>query len=383
MKRTFYQLITLLGVMAFGLNGLNAQTYNCQGHRYGCNNYNEIQEIEILDSDGNKVFKKTPDGCNGGPRSYNVMSTTPSFTLESTKTYTIKFKMSNNITINKDFSAFIDLNGDGDYTDVNEFLSKTWGAGTGVQEDQNYAGGTTHTETFIVGCAASPFSGTSRIRFRGGFSGNYGAKNNANNSENDWNYGETEEFTFNLASDLTVSAAFIGDITAYKNVDYYMTSTNGSKNFDWDENSDGYDSIGFQTITWNWGSTGTKTMKTRSENCAGIDSTVTNINVVDVTKAPVVDFIADITLGAPGAEINFVDLSTNGVSTRNWTIYDSFMNPVLYKDNSDVILGKTLKFPGFLFNDKGIYTVCLEAINANVETKYAKQITSQLHLQIM
>jgi hypothetical protein len=246
---------------------------------------------------------------------------------------------------------------------VNELLSKSWGAGIGTQEDQNYSGGTTHTETFTVGCAAGPYTGNSRIRFRGGFSGNYGAKNNATNSETQWNYGETEEFTFNLISDLTVSAAFIGDPIAYRGVDYFMTSANGSKNFDWDESANGWDSIGYKTIIWNWATTGTKTMKTRSENCAGIDSATRTITVKTVTKAPVVDFIADITLANPGDEINLIDLSANGVGTRTWTIYDSFMNPVLYMDNSDIIVGNPTKFPAFNFMDNGLYTVCLEATN--------------------
>ena len=371
MKRTFYQLLTLLGVVALGYTSLNAQTYSNQGHRWGCVNYAAINEIEILDADGNTVYEKTPDGCNGGAAHYNVISTTPSFSLESQKTYTIKFKVAANITINKNFSCWIDLNGDGDYNDVNEFLSEEWGTGSGAQPLQNYQGGVTYTETFTVGCAAAPFTGDTRIRFRSNLQ-NYGANNLSGSSEALMNYGETEEYTFNLISDLTVSSAFIGDPIAYKDVDYYMTSANGSKNFDWDENADGYDSIGFQTITWRWGSNGTKMMKTRSENCAGIDSSTTNIVVQDVTAAPVVDFIADVTLGNPGAEINFIDLTANGVSTRTWTMYDSFMNPVLYMDNSDLIAGKTLKFPAFNFMNKGLYTVCLEATNAKGSDKVCK-----------
>ena len=42
MKRTFYQLLTLLGVVALGYTSLNAQTYSNQGHRWGCVNYAAI-----------------------------------------------------------------------------------------------------------------------------------------------------------------------------------------------------------------------------------------------------------------------------------------------------------------------------------------------------
>lgn len=364
MKKTFYQLFILLGLIAYNIPGAKAQTYVCQGHSNGCANYAQILEIALYDSDGIKIFEKTPDACNGGANSYNVMSTKPSFSLESNKTYTIKFKVSANITINKNFSSWIDLNGDGDYKDVNEFVSERWGSGTGVQPEQNYVGGSTITETFTVGCASGPFAGPSRIRFRCGFTGGgWGGNNTAGSSEVNMSYGETEEFTFNLISDLTVSASFNGDVTAYKDVEYYMESTNGSKNFDWDENDDGYDKIESDNFQYTWNTTGTKKMKTRSQNCAGIDSAVRNINVIDVTKAPVVDFLADKTLATPGDYIKLTDLSQNGSSVRTWTIYDSFSNPVLTYTNSDREAGSSLKFPIYQFMQKGLYTVCLEASN--------------------
>lgn len=374
MTKTFYQLFILLGIIAYNFTGAQAQTYTCQGHTNGCNNYAQIQEIALYDSDGKKVYEKTPDACNGGPSSYNVMSTTPSFALESNKTYTIKFKVSANITINKNFSCWIDLNGDGDYQDVNEFVSATWGSGTGVQPEQDYVGGVTITETFTVGCAAAPFTGNTRIRFRCGFTGGgWGGNNTAGSSEVNMSYGETEEFTFNLISDLTVSAAFNGDPIAYKDVAYYMESTNGSKNFDWDADNNGsYEKTG-DAHNWTFTSTGSKQIKTRSQNCAGVDSLLTTINVVNVTKAPVVDFIADKTLGSPGEIIKLTDLSINGSSTRTWTIYDSFSNPVMHFDNSDREPGSTLKFPVFnTFMNKGLYTVCLEASNAMGSDKKCK-----------
>jgi PKD repeat protein len=366
MKRKFYLFLSLLSTFAiFGTGSVNAQSYSCQGHYYGCsyNNNNSrryaaINKLQILTS-GTNVYEKTPDDCNVSPQSntgghYNVMSTQPSFTMVSGNTYEVKFNITNPGGYNgyqNYFMVYIDLNGDGDYSDAGEHTSAGW---------NTFSSSTTHTKTFTIPCAGVK-SGVSRIRFRTDYQ--YGPfRNRVGDHSTRGTYGETEEFTINLSSPSSILPTFSMPDSIYKGTFAKAVYTGNGGKIWWDWDTTGAVAGGTVFTGINTSTLGCIDLKCISENCFGKDSSTKTICIVDPTSAVIADFVADETSVQLYEDIQFYDLSDFGPTDWNWEIYDTMQSPHIVYDLT-FKSGGTDQNPVFDFYEPGLFTVCLTGYN--------------------
>jgi PKD repeat protein len=362
MKKIFYQLSTLLiTFIVAGIGSVNAQTYTCQGHSPGCSGSNgaaAIKQIEIF-LDGNSVYRKTPDVCNGGAANYNVMSTSSSFSLYSGNTYTIKFMLNQYYGNRKNFMAFLDLNSDGDYTDAGEHISPKWGTNSGVQTVQGYTGNVTYTETFYVPCNITP--GTTRMRFRSNLDQGFGFDNTAGASSSRGSYGETEEYTMTLVNPTSIVSSFTVPTSLYAGTDVTLVST-GTGSSSWDLDDDGtIDGTGDEFT--NKYAAGTYTMKNIATSaCLGKDSSYKTFTIINPPQLPTADFVANKTDVQLYDEVKLFDLSQYGPTDWNWHLYDSSQSPAIDLTEIDRS-GGTKKNPTFDFYETANLTVCLRGYN--------------------
>jgi len=368
MKRKIYLFLALLtGFTIFGSGNVNAQTYSCQGHQYGCEyatnsrRYAAINSLEIL-TGGTSIYKKTPDGCNmpgasgNGNGHYNVMSTQPSFTLVAGNTYEVKYSISNPAGYNgyqNYFLAYLDLDGDGNYTSTGEHVSNGWStsSGTGIV-----------TRSFTIPCTGAK-DGVSRIRFRTDYQ--YGnLRNNQGSHSSRGYYGETEEFTITMSSPSSIISTFSMVDTVFIGTAAKATYTGNGGFIWWDwENDDNVDQVGGAVFTGISTSVlGSFDLECRSANCFGTDSVVRSIVVVNPSAAVVADFVADETTVQLYEDIQFYDLSDNGPTDWNWEIYDTNQTPHIVYDLTWKS-GGTDQNPVFDFFDPGLFTVCLTGYN--------------------
>lgn len=365
MKRKIYLILTLLSAFTLlGVGSVQAQTYTCLGHYYGCsyNNgatlrYAAINGIEIL-ADGVSVWKKNGDGCNSSPASftnghYNVMSTTPSFTLVAGTTYEVKYDLVNPLGTNSgSFIAFLDLDGDGNYQNVaGEHISDGWSS-------INRPTAQTHSEFFTIPCSGLK-AGTSRIRFRSEYASNL--LNTANEHSTSEAYGETEEYTITLANPTSIVSTFNMPDTAFKGTFAKATYTgNGGKSWWYFDNGSKVDGTVYSPLPT--GSTGTFDVKNVSENCFGRDSLVKKLVVINPPALAIPDFVSDVNKVQLYSDIQLYDLSDNGPTDWKWHLFDTTQNFPIHLYTSDRT-GGTDQNPIFTFYEAGTYTVCLSGFN--------------------
>ncbi len=137
----------------------------------------------------------------------------------------------------------------------------------------------------------------------------------------------------------------------------YVCSASGSgNNFDWDFNNDGiYDASG-ASVTYNYATAATTTIKCVISSCQGTTTLVKNVKVLNPTVAPTTLFHASFTAGTPTDIFSLFDDSKNGPTTWQWTITPSTFNVIngsLTSQNVDV-----------KFMQVGTYTIKLRTSNA-------------------
>lgn len=369
MKKIFYQFSAFLVMFIVASFGISAQTYTCLGHgTQGCfrsatQNAAAINTIEIF-KDGVSIFKKAADGCNNGPNNYNVLSTTPSFTLYGGETYEVNWTFLSNWGNTHNFIGFLDYNSDGDYKDANEHISPEWGVGTGVQVVQGYRNTGNYTEKWTVPCNVT--SGTTRIRFRSNIETGFGFQNEASASEaaaTGTGYGETEEFTINLVSPTSIISGFNVVDTAYvgTNVTFYNTG-NGAVEWDLFDNLSVDGTL--DEFSYIFNTTGTYKMKnTAISQCVGKDSSYKSVVIVDPPQGTISDFVADKTEVQLYDIVNLFDLSQYGPVDWRWRVFDTTQNPKVELTEADREFPSTSQNPQFVFYTPGTYTVCLSTYN--------------------
>ena len=373
-------LLSLLTIFSFS-SDLFAQ-YSVPNHYFGCQ-YNTtgyiaaINDFVVEDNSGNVLFNKPGDECNqttsgvnvtGGH--YNEMTLTPSFTLSSGGTYTIKINCTNpgNYTLGAVVGIWIDVNGDEDFSDAGEFITpNSWQ----VPSAANNANAGSYGELeFTVPCGN--FEGSTRMRIRSNYNAYSITSSSHSSTGTAFYYGETEDYTIAIAKPTGLNAsAFIPD-TAFIGtvVNFVNGNQTGYISHAWDVGNNGsvdYTTTNAQHI---FNAVGTYSVKLKSVNCLGADSVVKQVVIVAPTAPPVADFVATKNRVELFDVFNLVDLSTNGPTYWSYyvtdgadTIYYQGGNPFIHK-NPEIFTGtNAVGFPK-IFPDAGFWDVCLVASNS-------------------
>lgn len=302
-----------------------------------------IGSVEISQN-GNAIYSKSNDKCTGSS-DYSLLSSSSQFSLTAGGTYSIEIE--SGPTYRTHIGMWIDLNGDADFDDANEFLSGSW---------SDMSARTKTKYTFSVPCTGVK-TGITRMRLRTDyeFSGTFTSGSSCKAA----NYGEAEDYTITLNYPSKLSAGFYMPDTAYVKTPVVMRNKNQTGYFyhGWDVEDDG--SIEYTTVNAQHYFTipGRYCVKLYSGNCLGMDSATNCIQIVNPTAPPVADFVAESNKVEIYEMISLKDLSTNGAIFWEWFLFqghgkDSADSRIDYKDQP--VLrggGEESKNPGIYANN--------------------------------
>lgn len=304
-------LLTVLGL--FSSSSLSAQTY-CTADHYvvGCPTYDMyIGEISI-DQGATNIFYKADDKCNQtSPPNYTLMSSTASFTLVAGGSYSITLSTGSQYGVWP--GVWIDLNGDGDFSDAGEMIhNSSW---------QIIPRGSKRTYNFTIACNNIK-AGSTRMRIRTEYEG-YTSLTQAQACGQLY-YGECEDYTIDLALPAAVAADFFLPDTAFVGTPIALKSlTKGAFLTQWDVLDDGTVDYTGENATHIFSTTGRYRVTLKTQNCLGRDSITKIVNIVNPSAPPVVDFVAnknsDLYIGID--DMQLMDLSTNGPTYWEWYMY--------------------------------------------------------------
>ena len=175
-------LLALLLAIIPNLNAFAQSPYCAISHTTTCSTYGMWIDGVTITSNGANVYTKAGDACNNtNTINYALITSSSAFTLNGGATYNLS--LNTNGTNPTNVGIWIDLNGDYDFDDANEFIA-------------NFAVGSSGNKTFTMPCNLT--SGTTRMRLRMGFSGSITW--NTSNACTSTPYGETEDYTISVAT---------------------------------------------------------------------------------------------------------------------------------------------------------------------------------------
>ena len=332
----------------------------------GCPTYDMYIGAIKITQGANTIFDKTNDGCNQTTTpNYTLMSTSPVMTLNGGANYTFATHTGANYPIN--IGVWIDLNGDLDFNDADEWVSKGWASinnGVGSMQSRN----------FYISCTGIK-GGTTRMRVRSDYG--FSAAFTQASACATVNYGETEDYTIELGLPKSLAAGFFMPDTAFVKtpVSFVNSNQTGYIGHWWDVDDDA--SIEYTTTNamHKFNSEGKFCVRLTSQNCLGRDSILKCLQIVKPSSPPVADFISDKNIVELYDGFKMTDLSTNGAIYWDWYLYDPADSANTYLDgnslpqlsggdetynkNPEIFTAKGI--PGF--PDVGKYTFCLTASN--------------------
>jgi len=361
----YLKSLTLLGLLSLGAFSTQAQAPYCDApSSFLCSNYNMYIGAIRITQGANVIFDKKDDQCNTTLPSYSLMSTSPSFTLNGGANYVFEMATGNNYPVH--IGVWIDMNQDNDFLDAGEFISKGW-------KDANY-GGAMQANNMNIGCSGIK-SGKTRMRVRSDFG--YNPAFTQANACNYVTYGETEDYTIEMALPKSLAAGFFMPDTAFVKTRINLVNSNQSGYIGhwWDVDDDNSIEYSTTNATHKFNAAGRYCIRLTSENCLGRDSVLKCVQIVKPTSVPLADFIADKNVVELYDGFKLIDLSTNGPIYWNWYMYQpaDSANTMLtstdlpqfsgtddeYNKNPEVFTAKGI--PGF--PDIGKWTVCLTSSN--------------------
>jgi len=273
------------------------------------------------------------------------------------------FRLTSGITNNypNEFGVWIDLNGDGDFTDAGEFLFR--GQTTGAS---------TLSRTVSIPCSAVP--GKTRMRIRNDYNYNnspykYDQSYACGNScYGNAGYGESWDFDVQIQSVSAPTARFTMPDTVYTNWNATFSNSNTvGYTHKW-YNSDldpTLQTVNATTLNYTYAFpvAGTYSLKLISTNCQGTAIRTSSVVVVDPTSTPVPNFVSSqnhVYFSGNPLEIDLFDLSNYGPTSWEWTITPDVNNGAPWFWSSG---NQYSQSPSAFFYDNGTYEVCLTATN--------------------
>jgi len=301
--------------------------------------------------------------CPDGRGIYTYWNNVSAVKLSPGSAY--EFRLTTGITRNylNEWGVWIDLNGDGDFSDAGEFVFRGESSGAGA----------TLLRSVVIPCTA--VSGKTRMRVRNDYDYNnspynYQQSNECGNSVyGNRGYGETWDFDVEILSVGAPSANFSIPDTVYTGAN--ATFTNGSiegythkwYNSDLDATLQTVNATSLN-YTYAFPAVGTYTLKVESSNCNGTAVRSKTVTVVDPTSTPEPNFVSSMNhvfFSGDPVEIEMYDLSKYGATAWEWTITPDVNNGAPWFWSAGDQYSQN---PNAFFYDNGTYEVCLTATNS-------------------
>ncbi len=167
------------------------------------------------------------------------------------------------------------------------------------------------------------------------------------------------------------NASFTSPAIVYANgFNYFKNTTAGGKGLSYEWYVDGNLESNVRNFDFRGFSAGSHTVLLIVANCLGADSAMVTVNAINATTKPTVDYTVDIQNPDTQQVIAFMDKSTNGPNSWDWTITPS--------SGVNWLNGDTLPYPMVSFTDTGWYEVCLTASNGIGSDKLCQ--TNYIHV---
>ncbi len=354
-----YLLILMLGSSAFNFSRAQAPYCSAPTSQQPCSNWQMYIGAIRIQQGTNVLFNKADDACNTTSGGYTLMSSTPSFTLNGGTTYTMSFSTGTWYQVS--IGIWVDLNRDNDFADAGEFISGGWAL-------INPGVGSIQARTTTISCNGI-ISGVTRMRIRSEYSP---WPFTAGQSCATIVYGETEDYTINIATSTSLSAGFFMPSQAFIGTPVKMTNNNqtGYIGHQWDVDDNGSIEYTSTNAVHIFRTAGTNCVRLKSRNCLGRDSILKCINIITPTFRPVVDFASNTNETERFGTVNFLDLSTNGPTYWSWYMFvpgqDSAASRADVETFNTNLVGNNPLInanPQVFFNRIGTYTVCLQTSN--------------------
>ncbi|MBO6517784.1 MAG: DUF5011 domain-containing protein [Bacteroidia bacterium] len=357
LKSGVSRVSVLLAAVLFSSSSY-AQTYCTVSHTAGnCSIWNMyIGGVEIIQN-GTTLYSKADDGCNTTSPNYSLVSNKAITSLSGGGQYTIK--IGSGPTYGTQIGMWLDLNGDGDFTDKGEWISDGWGT---------MPANSTQSYSFTVPCNGLK-AGTTMMRLRTDYQ--YSATMTQNSACNNFTYGETEDYVIDLATSKSLKAGFYSQDTVFvkTNVNFVNNNQSGYTYHGWDVNDDGSREYESTNARHKFTTTGKHCVRLYSTNCLGTDSILKCVQVVNPTKPPVADFVSDKARVELYNTFQLTDLSTNGAIYWEWFMFQAIDSTGTHLDitaggtdadqNPEIFSAKGI--PGF--PDVGVWSIGLTASN--------------------
>ncbi len=275
-----------------------------------------------------------------------------------------EFTLTTGVTNNyyNEWGVWLDLNGDGDFTDAGEFLFR--GVSTGA--------GATLIKSVSIPCSAIP--GKTRMRIRNDYSYNgspytYGTGYDCGNSTyGNQGYGETWDFDVQILSVASPTSNFSQPDTVYTgwNATFANANVVGYTHKWYNSDLDAtLKTVNATTTNYSYAfpTAGTYTLKLESSNCQGTAIGSKSVVVVDPTSTPIANFVSSknqIYFSGNPEEVELYDLSSFGPTSWEWTLTPDVNSGAPWFWSSGNQYSQT---PSAFFYDYGIYEVCLTVSN--------------------
>lgn len=340
----------------------SATPYCTVAHPYTSSNYNDpcnaplakILRVELnnLDHTAN---------CPDGRGIYTYWNNVDPANISPGAVYDITVTSGVTTTYYNEFGVWIDFNGDGDFSDANEFIGR----------GQTYGPGAKWTKAVTIPCNA--VAGKTRMRVRNDYSYSgspytYNQSNECGNSTyGNQGYGETWDFDVQIGSVGPANANFAVPDTVYVNSPTTFVNANpsGYISHEWDAINLGNTPDDTKTnFTWTFPTTGTHQVRLTSTNCQGTSINTKTFTVVNPTSSPNPVFVVSdneiVYDGLNPIYIDFYDLSTFGPTQWEWIMTPDMLNgaPYIWTVGSQFDQN-----PSAFFYDFEIYDVCLAVGN--------------------
>ncbi len=349
---TMFKKVLIFGAMVLGYvqgNRVEAQTPCTAAAAYGCGNQygycGDLDAVVVKNKAGTVLASYNSLKCNTASNYLGILNQGAAFDLTAGEEIVIELT-------GTEWAGYYTRPGVWMDTDLN----KSFSAAEVVIDPQSYQIGASAT-TFNVKVPCFTTSGSSYMRFRGGWNAYTLTKNNGCGSAA--TYGNVFDLEVNYKVGSIPVANFIvptGPNWEGSNVTFVATNPNAGANYKWTfdkANSIIVDNLTKGTAKWNTG--GKYDVKMLVDYCGIADSITKQVTITAPTQAPIADFIADNNEVELGYDVQLFDLSTYGPTSWAWEIY----SPTGIGD--DVSSNQN---PKFSLVEAGWHKVCLTAGNS-------------------